>query len=159
MSKWDEMTERERDAWVATHLFDWRWMRFDGHGGFPKQHVACVPPETAQRTIFNYPKDTAVEVSERDSHPRFSDWDRMYYRDGNDDGLQVIPEFTTDASADYLVLCKVREEWDGNKHEEFIGILECLFGHTHWGEGNAMAYQPGDYSHAAYLALEGSDDA
>lgn len=161
MSKWDEMSDRERDAWVAVNLFDWRWMRFDGSGGHPKQHVACIPPDAPRRQIFNFPRNLATRVSYEESHPRFSDWDKTLYRDHSDFRAPEVgfPHYTTDASADYLVLCKVRKEWE-RIFERASAFNQALFDIWNVRAGRfdvwePEMYEPGDYSHAAFLALEG----
>lgn len=105
MSKWDEMTERERDAWIDEHVMEW-----GGTWGDPTQRK---------------------------------------------------PKFTTEASDDYIVLCKVRESWGPAKASVF---MDELVGNI-WAPrrakmyrglcyADALMYQPGDYSHAVFLALE-----
>lgn len=82
------------------------------------------------------------------------------------DGCELwLPHFTTDASADYLVLCRVRETWaDPAARRNERSLLYMFAEHLHemqyarkdgcmGSEITPVFYQPGDYSAAAYLAL------
>jgi len=64
----------------------------------------------------------------------------------------LIDRYTTNASDDYKVLCKVRETWNNEQQADFGSALETI-----WQERNAchfgLDYQPGDYSRAALAAL------
>jgi hypothetical protein len=70
-----------------------------------------------------------------------------------------VPPFTTDSSADYLVLKHVRENWSDLKlWDEFciqLHILQSARSHPRgflpqWHQG---MYEPGDWSKAALKAL------
>ena len=75
--------------------------------------------------------------------------------DPNSNPTVQDPQFTTDVAADYLVLCLVRETWDELQAARFadrlISVWESRLGDY------ALHYHPGDYSHAAYLALSGGN--
>lgn len=157
---WDNESSREKDAWIAVNIFGWRWMRFDGCGGRPEQRVACVPPDAPNRTIYNFHPSAAFPAT-REDMPRFSDWDRVPWRDDDDPLAQPsrngFPRYTTDASADYLILCKVREEWSitMKRHfEDSVAMLDYEHSREFPDESPAVYYRPGDYSHAAFLAMQ-----
>lgn len=164
MSAWDTMEPRERDAEIAVRLFVWRWMLQCGSGGTPQDRVALFPPEAPGRVIFNLASD-AEDVTDRHWHyPRFSDWDRMSYREAGDSlhvQLRGLPHYTTDAAADYLVLQRVRETWDVNLLSRLRRFVESLWRRriVGGGMGLVLQYTHGDYSHAAYLALATSLDS
>lgn len=77
--------------------------------------------------------------------------------DPNSNPTHQDPKFTTDASADYLVLVRVRETWGPNAFVEYSVRLQRLLTlrltSKHPLCGAMMFYEPGDYSKAAYLAL------
>ena len=127
VTKWEDMEPRERDAWVAESVMGWRpyWETAPLEG-----EIWMLPPG----------KSHAVES-------------------------EIAPPFTTDASADYLVLQKVREMWacPAAKRNE-RSLLYMFAEHLHeiqyarkdgcmGNEITPVFYEPGDYSHAAYLAL------
>lgn len=154
---WESMTERERDAWVGVALFEWRWLLHYGSGGHPYA-CAVYPPEAPGRIIFNEPVnaiDVTSEFSFEDSE-RFSDWDRIQYRDGDGTSRpECLPHYTTDASADYEVLKHVRGGDSSISFDEFSGeffAMHAIRRRTGEVPLGGIAYRPGDYSKAAYLA-------
>lgn len=61
-----------------------------------------------------------------------------------------VPKFTTDPTADYAALARVRETWDYAARERMDTELARVWdarGLEH------LAYEPGDYSRAALAAL------
>jgi hypothetical protein len=80
----------------------------------------------------------------------------------SDNALPPVPNFTTDAGADYTVLEHVRAEWI--KPPFLITMFWMELDHLWQGReagGYPMApfmyYHPGDYSHAALATIERSD--
>jgi len=81
------------------------------------------------------------------------------------------PSFTTDAAADYLVLERIRKgQRDGQPIVDWERYLDSLFECFCFSDKSVrrsgcrtyefiVNYEVGAYSHAAYLALEGRDDA
>jgi hypothetical protein len=71
-----------------------------------------------------------------------------------------VLHYTSDPAADYLVLVKVRESWTDGMHSAFLRILEASL-RLRAAESETLdpkydawlMYKPGDYSHAALLAL------
>ena len=63
--------------------------------------------------------------------------------------------YTTHADADYCVLHKIREEWESEKRQMFLGVLHQTYAARTKDPGLLfMQYQPGDYSLAALKTLE-----
>lgn len=62
-----------------------------------------------------------------------------------------IPNYSTDASADYLILEKVQETWNNASLIKFESMLEELLGSR--GFVQAMNYHKGDYLKSAFMAL------
>lgn len=137
MATWDEMTPRERDAWVAENVMGWEREPDEQH---PGANVAWFKPPVGQRG-----ENTGTTILSSTAKP-----------------------FTTDASADYLVLQKVRETWTGEPVETFCDALFWIIQNEDrkkrhgstlmdpdwvWKSSWIAWYEPGDYSHAAYLAL------
>lgn len=123
---WDAMTPRERDAWVAEHVMGWR----------------DVDDGKFMAKWKGYDEDTGKVL-----------WDQTDHSGIPSEGgcRDFLPNCSTDASADYLVLKKVRETWGNDKKIKFEMNLESQFHRT--GCCQAMNYQSGDYSYAAYLTL------
>lgn len=155
MSKWDEMTERERDAWVAEHVMSQRVIgeTYVSHDG---TSVNPTREDWNLRPVYVWNEETA-KLHESDEF-----FDRSWsVVNGHWIGaLLPVPDYTADASSDYLVLCTVREEWGTVRIEQFAHGLYRVWTdrdpqqHEVKSKIVWLPYQPGDYSHAAYLALE-----
>ena len=129
---WDNATARDRDAWVAEHVLEWEPM----------------PPEPGSNMRWFRP-------------------DEKYARsEGGKRILSTTPlPFTADAAADFVVLERVRETWSGEQAEAFSGFLcqiiqakdrEERYKKTPRGCHRTAWmcwYEPGDYSHAAWMAM------
>lgn len=131
--KWAAMTARERDAWVAEHVIGWRWIT-DGRRCLlqPPERIATMLPEYV--FMFSQIADKVWEIH----------------------GL--VPSYTTDASADYLVLTHVRETWDESALRAFAWHFHSITGLRSRTDAQravfALMYEPGNYSHAAYLVIQ-----
>ncbi len=71
-----------------------------------------------------------------------------------------VPNFTTDANADYQVLCKVRDHWQWKQIDTFHFELLAIWQNRYYAfnphranVGFHLWYEPGDYSRAALNAL------
>lgn len=136
---WEAMAKsrhaRMRDIWIAEMVCGWRWIEA-GRSFFiqPPERFESYKPEY----VFS--------------------WEQV--KEGRLDVPNDLPRYTTDAAADYLVLCRVRETWDQKRQARFS--RELMYGiwfgrRERWGTNdpeNCIEYRPGDYSHAAYLALQ-----
>jgi hypothetical protein len=126
---WDAATARERDCWVAEKVMGWR-------------QVSIPPVEHAF---------AKCEGREPDPGP----WRVMPGYDPIT-ALKSVPEYTTDPAADYEVLKRVRETWEDTS--DFHHALSEIWGFRHFRTKhmlwvNPLLYEPGDWAHAAYLAL------
>ena len=131
---WDTADARARDAWIAMHI------------------MVLANVQDGRLKYWFTPTDSGY--TPRPEKPREHEGDKpaKVYLNVHQQWVEV-PHFTTDAAADYLVLERVRE-WGRSQQESFYWSLintwiECAF-----DEWPAMGYRPGDYSHAAYLALQ-----
>lgn len=142
LEKWTDTDARIRDAEVAEHVMGWKTYRTTNAG------VVRMTPEMA------------------------ADWgtgDSVEYKlDGTESGVTdvghlnaYVPDYTTDASEDYAVLCHVREKSDADRFATFSYQLSLIF-NARWDEEevedcdyetNAGFYVVGDYSKAALAAL------
>lgn len=148
MKTWDEMEPRERDAWVHQYVFgNAFWTNKRGEYTFV---VTNLHDGREPWCSSKYPKPD--EYAPIDC----ADIDHMNHIVG-----ELVKRFTTDASSDYEVLCRVRETWGPNQFVEFSVRLQSMLTQRLSGDrplcGAMMFYRPGDYSHAAYLALTGGD--
>jgi len=142
MKTWQEMEPRERDAWIAEHVMGFvAYYGLDAYDGKQDTHSPYC--------LWGTPEYIAS-------------WSDMFGESSAPNGCEPtyasLPHYTTDPAADYSVLEKVRDTWGdstGFQTDRFIECLEFIWGMTHWGEANPIAYQPGDYSHAAFLAMKG----
>jgi hypothetical protein len=132
--KWAAMTARERDAAVAQSVMGWVAFPYsmpDGKGGW---ETRLCPPSN-------------VHITTCDTFPRY----------------------TTDPSADYEVLKRVREsKWIDDREEAYNmfwnSLAEILRSRDPYYRDTEnqnelyymLEYRPGDFSHAAFLALEGA---
>lgn len=131
MKEWEELEPRERDAWVAERLFGWRWFKsYAGNAKF------LDIPTAEGRSSF-----CGTERAD-DSMPLTLCTD--YHR--------LIPKYSQLAGDDYEVLVKARE-WPREGHNRFCDSLRLIWTDRGYDEFEGAAYQPGDYSHAAYDAL------
>lgn len=137
MATWDEMEPRERDAWVAENVMGYVWFRFRRGDGSTHE---ILMQEFGKRQCEALKMHTTVESGPCD-----------------DSDTSGAPQYTTDASADYLVLKRVRDTWDEkmlwNFGQRFHGITGIRAVTDSQQGVFAVMYEPGDYSHAAYLAL------
>lgn len=130
MKTWDEMEPRVRDAWVHVEVFG-------------------TPQPTCTRKL---------------------NWGAFCPAHHKHDccGRLICPRYTTDASSDYEILKRVREEkWiyekEGQYNEFWNSLAEILRSRDPYYRDTVnqnelhymLEYRPGDYSHAAYLALTG----
>lgn len=67
----------------------------------------------------------------------------------------TVRYFTTDAAADYEVLCHVRETWDGPARYAMMKRLTTMWLERCVEFERWLAYMPGDYSRAALAVMEG----
>lgn len=130
-AKWEEMQPRERDAWIAENVMGYVWFRFERRDGSRR---ATLMTETSKRQCEQISLDGCKVVAGPCEEVDASG----------------APNYTTNASDDYLVLEKVRETWNIVRITEFESRLFELQRHRSLP---SISYQPGDYSHAAFLAL------
>lgn len=137
MTKYDDMTPRERDAWAAEHVFK-----------LPVKWLPC------------WRDFECGELHVQGSGPAESDGtnEPCYFPSGREEMFldkltywEVVPSYSTDASADYLVLKYVREAWDSSVLIKFEIHLEGLL--ATYGSAQAMNYRVSHYINAAWLAL------
>lgn len=70
---WSEMTDNERNAWIAINLFNWQWECWDSL--FPGDFQRCIiPPKDSNYQPTNYPRLYAKPCGE--DVKVFSDWHR-----------------------------------------------------------------------------------
>ena len=75
----------------------------------------------------------------------------------------VVHPYSTDASADYEILKKVRETWDWKwlmAFENHLVTVQESYAKDKddpgsWHDFSQLLYQPGDYLHSAWLAENG----
>jgi hypothetical protein len=73
---------------------------------------------------------------------------------------EELPFYSTDPTADYSVLVRVRETWGWKMRDAFYAALCAAWTerrtsnvHLGWGDHSSLWYSPGDYSRAALAAL------
>lgn len=69
-----------------------------------------------------------------------------------------VPDYLTDASADYEVLRHVRETWDARRLRRFSANLQAMWFDRQRDADESypvVAYLPGDYARAALAVMEG----
>lgn len=69
-----------------------------------------------------------------------------------------VPDFLTDVEADYSVLCRVRETWDGTRITAFARALDDIWRERSGGRDVCIGfpnlnYVTGDWSKSALAAL------
>lgn len=123
---------REVDAKVAELVMGWGWFLIHS-GGFA---YLCDPKSDGLTGFINGQDKPAPVGTER--------------LDDVETSFPFLPEFTTDPTADYAVLVRVRETWDYAARERMDTELARVWdarGLEH------LAYEPGDFSKAALAAL------
>ena len=146
---WDDMSPRERDAFGSEHIFT-----------RPVKWLPCWrDPECGTLVIQgNDPDSPDMSGFSGTTEPCYFD-ERLSESFIDDSSYwDVVPNYSTDASADYLILEKVRETWNRHRQQLFANRLhEIAYGRFGcWDrcmEEGLMMYEPGDYIHAAWLAL------
>ena len=144
---WDTAEPHERDSWIAEHVMG--WVRYYGRDD------AAEPSERTPYCLLGSPEYVA-------------EWSKKFGASEEPNGEEAIasslPHFTTDAAADFMVLERVREwggsEWGGEDDTRFQSFCNAL--PTIWWPRSTVSlhfnlatlYEPGDWSHAAYLALQ-----
>lgn len=145
---WEKLSNRERDAFGSEHIF-----------ARPVKWFPCWrDPECGTIQVqANGPDDPDMSVFSGTTEPCYCPEDMMH---GYDDPTywEVIPNYSTDASADYLILEKVQNEWYRQKFQMFSYHLTQLAidrsSSVSRGDDEVAAlYSKGDYIHAAWLAL------
>lgn len=117
-----EKEQRELDAWIAEHLFDFKW----GHFGFVKDGM----PELEIEPIYLLPADRIKSPTQGNANPfphdRVAGWKHF--------GLQIYPRYTTDLAAAMLVLEKCIEKdayatgsWIRGMRGQSLPLQVCLF--------------------------------
>jgi hypothetical protein len=124
---------RELDALVAEKVMGWRW--------WIHYHTdSCRSLYVAQSSKNGYHKE----------------WDGTHLAEDNRD-FACAQEFTTDASADCVVLKHVVANWNREDRVSLDYWLSKLQEDRKGGDGrpltDRMAYNPGDYSRAALAVV------
>lgn len=141
---WDEMTPRQRDAWVAENVMHSQIF----------VHIDGAYHEVAERLCNDYEK---------------SHWWKAWWKPVKGEALPDDSYFgryySSRVEHDYLVLCKAREEWGGKQdgfmeRDRFLFHLRCIISKRVLGDNDWIQqtvayfyYEPGDYSHAAWMVL------
>jgi hypothetical protein len=135
--QWEAIDDsRRRDAWVHQHVFGRRfWVERRGTGTYVVSDNDGREPWTRRKLEYREP-----ERYTPCNWDQF-DWSNDIVMDG------MIPAYTTDANADYLVLKNVRDNWKGTQLAEFCTQLTSIC----W---NRTDYVPGAYSKAAYITIQ-----
>jgi hypothetical protein len=72
---------------------------------------------------------------------------------------EMVPRYSTDIAADYLVLEHVREKWELVQQNRFTKALNAILYERMWDKyqgklgAGLSVYEPGDYSRAALSSL------
>jgi hypothetical protein len=149
---WESATARERDAWVAEHVMGLLQV---------KMSRSWRDPETGEEQIHVEDDDEHPDMTSFGNEPcpsHISEFSSFTC----DAAREPVPNYTTDPAADYLVLEKVRETWDTETLEAFAHGLYATWverdpkQHEFKSSVVWLPYQPGDYSHSAFLALSGN---
>lgn len=172
MKTWEEMNECERDAAVAAILghrvlsFEWCdhcdgcWFICPGE----ERDDFCLRPILANEHLG--PGNPPEEREYIDDVVRGA-MDFFKRTGWNKHHCQVSPLYSTNASDDYLVLAKVREWGEDDKlrwttyGQFWTHLAEILRARDPYYKPTVnqyelyymLEYQPGDYSHAAFLAV------
>jgi hypothetical protein len=137
-----KMEARERDAMVATRVMGWK----------PPRIGVDNKPDFPMQGNWSYSNPPAC----------VEDWRSDYHwRESTGSCWNAPHPFTTDTTWDYSVLCHVRETWDIPARERFAQAMSFIRDRNtrnsgfdqRWQPHWSMAYEPGDYSLAALLAL------
>lgn len=132
----EEDYERWPDACVAVAIFGWRWFE-SARSTWIAREPEWVLDDPRVRT--EPPEDVPLSFAKN------------------------LPAYTSDASADYTVLERVRETWDDIEqvrlfdalHELWCGVDEGKrYGFGKTNRCTPMNYLPGDYSRAALSVLK-----
>lgn len=133
MKTWEQMAPRERDAWIALHLMMSR----------PSPNLQVNPECPHERG----------EVRDAVANGWWFD-------------VQWPSRYTTDASLDYQAMQMIRNGWSANALHRFdVALQRIMTLRVHRDDvllSYAINYEPGDYCHAAFLAmtpLPENDDA
>ena len=137
---WDTADARARDGWIAEHVIRLEDVQ-DGRlrYWFTPTNSGYTPDNCKPRAPEDMP-------------------DKVYF-DGR--VWKRVPDFTTDAAADYLVLERVRETWKTIRVCEVRDHVKAIWDKRAWEDRErggvpwgCCQYRTGDWSHAAYLALQ-----
>jgi hypothetical protein len=156
------MTERERDAAVAECVMGRRF--WSERRGDYKLAVMDV-------RLAGYPKGSWHEPWKMSRSKSTERYERISWSEAAAMGYHGTgpAHYTTDPADDYLVLGHVRENWDEMEVLKFSQSLDFIqktraleYDASHGSIRSAfigtvqivMFMEPGDYSHAAFLALE-----
>ena len=150
---WDKLSNRERDAWGAEYIF--------------KRPIKWFPcwrdPQCGTIMIqSNDPGDLDMSGFGGTTEPCY--WSEEMDEEQYDDPIfwDVVPNYSTDASADYLILEKVASTWGPGGKGMFFESLGGILVQRHFGEDmNSdvpsiyfIEYlKPGDYLKSAWLSL------
>ena len=146
MKHYDDMSPRERDAWGAEHVMGYVvYKGYDVYDGVIDKkspyRMLCSPEYFAKWTQKFGPSDEGIS----------DDVNLITFRMSN---------YSTDASADYEILKKVRETWEvifqnafaENLHTSILAIRKTKHPRG-LSRNDLLFYEPGDYLHAAWMAL------
>ena len=155
---WDDMPPRKRDAFGAEYIF--------------KRPVKWFPcwrdPECGTLQIqANHPGASDMSEFGGTTEPCYFPEDQGDKYKDDSSFWDVVPNYSTDASADYLILEKVLKLWGENRKWIFVQCLNSI-----WTERSLQNVQnlsahspiliqnmphllvkPGDYLKAAWMAL------
>lgn len=135
VTQWDSVDARIRDAAVAEHVMGWKTYRTSNAG------VVRMTPEAAA----DWGTGDSVECCLDGTETAVTDVGHLN---------AYVPDYTTDASEDYAVLCEVRAKWDAAQQKKFRHAFSLIAEGrlTPWrtlGSSIFMHYRVGDYSLAA----------
>lgn len=153
---WDEMTARERDAWAAENVM-----------GLPMKWFHCWRDPECGSLVVDDPR-SPIGAFGAGNHP-------CYFSPSLDSGCFDDPtywdpceNYSTDPAADYAVLVHVRENWGdhswGDRFCHFMDAMNTVWQnrrdtHPDFGDQEGWScYLPGDYTHAAWLAMNEEND-
>ena len=148
---------REQDEQIAEKLFGWKWMAFDG---IPIKGTSDYPRKQRVRQFLSgkqlKSKRWREHMKANEGAPAIGDEPLSYTHCSSGCTAEMIPPYTSDAGADYLVLCQVREHWTHEQNQAFVEELKTL----RWPRCNVsqpfsleLFAEPGDYSRAALAVL------
>ena len=138
--KWAAMESDVRNEWIAEHVMGWLWIAY-WKGAKRDTRVRALFEPTKFNGLLNDPSCPWGCITATGDEPA---------------ELFVGPQYSEDANADMLVLQTVRQSWPHERTNAFVNAL----GTIRWPRSNvSVAFslelfaEPGDYSHAAFLAL------